>query len=38
MPDRISISSGKAILDKLENHGFWLSEKLKGQILRRVGE
>ncbi|MEZ4847494.1 MAG: DUF3368 domain-containing protein [Bacteroidia bacterium] len=32
------ISSGKAILDKLENHGFWLSEKLKEQILSRLGE
>lgn len=32
------IGSGKEILDKLEKHGFWLSEKLRQQILKRMKE
>ncbi|MEL6699339.1 MAG: DUF3368 domain-containing protein [Bacteroidota bacterium] len=32
------ILSGKAVLARLEIHGFWLSEKLKRQILHRMGE
>ena len=32
------ITSGKTILDKLEIHGFWLSEKLKRQLLEKLGE
>jgi predicted nucleic acid-binding protein len=32
------IASGKAVLTQLEAHGFWLSEKLKRQILARMGE
>jgi predicted nucleic acid-binding protein len=32
------ISSGKEVLSKLENHGFWLSERMKNNILRRLGE
>jgi len=32
------IDSGKRILEKLEKHGFWLSEKLKKQLLERLGE
>ncbi|RMG56353.1 MAG: DUF3368 domain-containing protein [Bacteroidetes bacterium] len=32
------ITSGKVVLDLLAEHGFWLSEKLKRQILARMGE
>ena len=32
------ISSRKAVLAQLEKHGFWLSERLKQQILARMGE
>lgn len=32
------IRAGKPILEKLETHGFWLSEKLKKEILDRMGE
>ena len=32
------ITSGTAILDKLENHGFWLSDQLKKLVLKRLGE
>lgn len=32
------IDSGKRILEKLEKHGFWLSEGLKRQLLERLGE
>ncbi len=32
------ITSGKDLLAQLEAHGFWLSEKLKQQILARMGE
>ena len=32
------ISSGKVALAQLEEHGFWLSERLKRQILARMGE
>ncbi len=32
------ITSGKVVLDQLAEHGFWLSEKLKRQILARMGE
>ena len=32
------IKSGKAVLTQLEAHGFWLSEKLRVQILARMGE
>lgn len=32
------INSGKEILEKLENHGFWLSQQLKSQILARLKE
>ena len=32
------IESGKTILSKLEEHGFWLSDKLKKDILSRLGE
>lgn len=36
--DKNLIDSGKRILEKLEKHGFWLSEKLKKQLLERLGE
>ena len=36
--DQGLIQSGKEILAKLEEHGFWLSEKLKNQILTRLKE
>ena len=32
------IESGKIILDKLEEHGFWLSSQLKKQLLDRLRE
>lgn len=32
------IQSGKEILDALEEHGFWLSQKLKADILERLEE
>ncbi len=32
------ISSGKGMLDALEEHGFWLSKKLKRQVLEKLGE
>lgn len=32
------IESGKEILDKLQEHGFWLSERLRKQILIRLNE
>ncbi len=32
------IKSGKTVLTQLEAHGFWLSEKLRVQILARMGE
>jgi len=32
------IKSGKEVLDKLENHGFWLSSQFKKQLLDRLGE
>ena len=32
------IQSGKEILDALEKHGFWLSQKLKTDILKRLEE
>lgn len=32
------IKSGKSILLKLEDHGFWLSEALKNQLINRMGE
>lgn len=32
------IHSGKDLLDKLDQHGFWLSEKLKRQIMERMKE
>ncbi len=32
------IPSGKALLTKLEAHGFWLSEALKDQIIKRLNE
>lgn len=32
------IHSGKQVLDKLEKHGFWLSEELRAQILIRMNE
>lgn len=32
------IKSGKDILEKLEKHGFWLSEHLKSQVLARLEE
>jgi len=32
------IESGKEILDALEEHGFWLSQKLKAEILERLNE
>jgi predicted nucleic acid-binding protein len=32
------IHSGRDILDKLEKHGFWISEQLKTQVLERMGE
>ena len=32
------IQSGKEILDALEEHGFWLSQKLKTDILKRLEE
>lgn len=36
--ERGLIESGKQILDKLEKHGFWLSERLKKQVLDRLQE
>ncbi len=36
--DNKLIDSGKQILEKLEKHGFWLSESLKMQLLNRLGE
>ncbi|MFK7972191.1 MAG: DUF3368 domain-containing protein [Bacteroidia bacterium] len=30
--------SGKTVLNQLEDHGFWLSKKLKHQILIKMGE
>ncbi len=32
------IQSGKEILIALEEHGFWLSQKLKSEILERLNE
>lgn len=32
------IPSGKEVLDKLENHGFWLSERMKKSLLKKLGE
>lgn len=32
------IHSGKQILDKLEVHGFWMSEELKREVLARLKE
>ena len=32
------IPSGKELLDALEEHGFWLSQKLKAGILDRLDE
>lgn len=32
------ISSGRSVLEQLENHGFWLSRTLMNQILRTMGE
>lgn len=32
------IHSGKDLLEKLDQHGFWLSEKLKRQIMERMEE
>lgn len=32
------IESGKVILDKLEKHGFWLSNRLRKQLLDRLNE
>ncbi|MBC7774364.1 MAG: DUF3368 domain-containing protein [Phycisphaerae bacterium] len=32
------IKSGKEVLVKLEQHGFWLSEQLKSQIIIRLKE
>lgn len=32
------IESGKNILEKLEGHGFWLSEQVKKQVLDHLGE
>lgn len=32
------IKSGKKILEKLEEHGFWLSERLKNAVLARLKE
>ncbi|MEM6345292.1 MAG: DUF3368 domain-containing protein [Bacteroidota bacterium] len=32
------IQSGKLILQKLEQHGFWISAKLKQQIIKRLKE
>lgn len=32
------IDTGKNIMDKLESHGFWMSETLKHDILIRLGE
>lgn len=32
------IPSGKEVLDKLENHGFWLSEHMKKSLLEKLGE
>lgn len=32
------IPSGKEVLDKLENHGFWLSERMKKSLLEKLGE
>lgn len=36
--DQGLIESGKNILDKLEAHGFWLSERLRNQVLERLKE
>ena len=36
--DRGLIKSGKEILDKLEEHGFWLSERLKSYLLSILKE
>ncbi|WNJ20296.1 DUF3368 domain-containing protein [Pontibacter sp. G13] len=32
------IDSGRLILEKLENHGFWLSSSLKDLVLQKMGE
>jgi len=32
------IHSGKDLLNRLDQHGFWLSEKLKRQIMERMKE
>lgn len=32
------IESGKTILNALERHGFWLSQKLKKEILKKMNE
>lgn len=32
------MESGRTILSKLEEHGFWLSEHLKNDILIRLKE
>ncbi|WP_020539041.1 DUF3368 domain-containing protein [Lewinella cohaerens] len=32
------IPSGKEVLSKLENHGFWLSERMKKNLLEKLGE
>lgn len=36
--DKGLIDSGKRILEKLEEHGFWLSESIKRQLLKRLNE
>ena len=32
------ISSGKEVLEKLEGHGFWLSDQMKKSLLEKLGE
>ena len=32
------IKSGKEILNSLERHGFWLSQKLKAEVIRQMNE
>ncbi|MGH1433593.1 MAG: DUF3368 domain-containing protein [Lewinella sp.] len=32
------IPSGKEVLNKLENHGFWLSQRMKKSLLIKLGE
>lgn len=36
--DKKLIESGKSILEKLEEHGFWLSASLKARLLKRLDE